>query len=263
MISPVGLERSLEGGELAAGAGILLVLLALLSAGVGLGGTGWLAGIGYASAGWALLAVGLHRSGSPSLGLADLVTLARAVLVGGVVALVADHFPRGAPAMPLVALASVALLLDAVDGHLARRTGTVSRLGARFDMEVDAVLILVLSVQVAATFGGWVIAVGAMRYVFAAAGLVAPWLRAELPVSLARKAVAALQGIVLLVACSGVLARPVAVVLLAVALALLGWSFGRDVGWLWRHRPVTPGPPVAARAPDAARWSRTRWSGRG
>jgi hypothetical protein len=55
-------------------------------------------------------------------------------------------------------------------------------------------------------------------------------------VSLARKAVAAVQGIVLVVACSGVLARPVAAVLLAIALALLGWSFGRDVAWLWRHR---------------------------
>ena len=39
--------------------------------------------------------------------------------------------------------------LDAVDGQVARRTGTVSALGARFDMEVDAFLILVLSVYVA------------------------------------------------------------------------------------------------------------------
>jgi phosphatidylglycerophosphate synthase len=262
MISPVSLDGRLEGGELAAGAGIMLVLLALLSAGVGLGGAGWLAGIGYASAGWALLAIGLHRSGSTSLGLADLVTLARAVLVGGVVALVADHFPSGAPAMPLVALASVALVLDAVDGHLARRTGTASRLGARFDMEVDAVLILVLSVQVAAGFGGWVIAIGAMRYVFAAAALAAPWLRAELPVSFARKTVAALQGIVLVAACSGLLAHPVVAVLLGVALALLGWSFGRDVAWLWRHRPVSARPTTAGRAADAARRSPRRRSSR-
>ena len=37
-------------------------------------------------------------------------------------------------------------LEHAVDGRVARCTGTVSRLGARFDMEVDAVLILVLAV---------------------------------------------------------------------------------------------------------------------
>ena len=39
-----------------------------------------------------------------------------------------------------------ALALDGVDGQVARRTGTASELGARFDMEVDAFLILVLSV---------------------------------------------------------------------------------------------------------------------
>ena len=44
---------------------------------------------------------------------------------------------------------SVALALDGVDGQVARRTGTVSALGARFDMEVDAFLVLVLSVHVA------------------------------------------------------------------------------------------------------------------
>ena len=37
-------------------------------------------------------------------------------------------------------------VLDAVDGHVARRTGTATAFGARFDMEVDAFLIVVLSV---------------------------------------------------------------------------------------------------------------------
>ncbi len=40
----------------------------------------------------------------------------------------------------LVALASAALVLDAVDGQVARRTGTATALGARFDGEVDAFL---------------------------------------------------------------------------------------------------------------------------
>ena len=72
----------------------------------------------------------------------------------------------------------MALALDAVDGWVARRTGTVSALGARFDMEVDAFLILVLSGYVAPTLGGWVLAIGLMRYAFVAAGWVLPWLRA-------------------------------------------------------------------------------------
>ncbi len=100
----------------------------------------------------------------------------------------------------LVTLASVALVLDAVDGQVARRTGTVTALGARFDMEVDAFLILVLSVFVATTAGAWVLAIGAMRYGFVVAGWLLPWLRSPLPVSTARKAVAAAQGIALVVA---------------------------------------------------------------
>ena len=57
----------------------------------------------------------------------------------------------------LVVLAAVALVLDGVDGQVARRTGTVSALGARFDMEVDAFLMLVLSVYVASSWprGCW------------------------------------------------------------------------------------------------------------
>ena len=70
----------------------------------------------------------------------------------------------------LVGLAVVALVLDGVDGWVARRTGTVSALGARFDMEVDAFLILVLSVYVAGSVGPWVLAIGAARYAFWAAG---------------------------------------------------------------------------------------------
>ncbi|NED04634.1 CDP-alcohol phosphatidyltransferase family protein, partial [Streptomyces sp. SID6648] len=102
---------------------------------------------------------------------------------GGVTALVADSF-RGAPPVPLlVGLTAVALVLDGVDGRVARRTGTCTPLGARFDMEVDAFLILVLSVYVSTDLGPWVLLIGAMRYVFVAAARVWPWLTAPLPPS--------------------------------------------------------------------------------
>ncbi|HJQ48137.1 MAG TPA: CDP-alcohol phosphatidyltransferase family protein [Amycolatopsis sp.] len=214
------------GHDRAVAAGAQVVLLAVL----GVGPLGWLAATGYAAALWLVLGFAVHRAGMYLLGPADRVTLARATLVGGVVALVAS----GVDGPELAALASVALVLDAVDGQVARRTGTVSALGARFDLEVDAFLILVLSVQVALAAGVWVLAIGAMRYVFVAAGWVLRWLRAPLPPSYARKTVAAMQGILLVVA--GVLPVPGAIVLAAVALAALIWSFGRDVGWLYRTR---------------------------
>lgn len=218
------------------GAGAQILLLGLLWETVGLGIAGWLAGAAYAAVTWVLFSIAVHRAGSRSPGPADRVTLARSALVGGVVALVADRAGDGAPTVALVALAAAALVLDAVDGYVARRTGTDSALGARFDMEVDAFLILVLSVRVAESLGPWVLLIGAARYAFGAAGWVAPWLRAPLPPSFARKTVAALQGVVLVVASAGVLPRPVAAGAVGGALASLGWSFGRDVWWLWRQR---------------------------
>jgi phosphatidylglycerophosphate synthase len=222
--------------QLAAGAGGQAVLLAALSAGAGLGPVGWLAGTAYTLGLWALLAAAARRALVTTLAPADLVTLVRAVLVGCATALVADGlWNGGASVAPLVVVAAVALVLDAVDGQVARRTGTASALGARFDMEVDAFLLLVLSVHVAAGAGPWVLAIGAMRYAFVAASWTAPWLRAPLPPRHSAKAVAALQGIVLLVATADVAPPPLAVTLLATALALLGWSFGRTVVWLWRN----------------------------
>jgi hypothetical protein len=109
-------------------------------------------------------------------------------------------------------------------------------MGARFDMEVDAFLILVLSAHVAGAVGAWALAIGAMRYAFVAAGWALPWLRGPLPPSLAGKTVAALQGVVLVVAGAGVLDHPAAVGLVATALTLLCWSFGRDVLRLRRGR---------------------------
>ncbi|MFH8570178.1 CDP-alcohol phosphatidyltransferase family protein [Streptomyces sp. NPDC017993] len=211
-----------------------LLLLALLGWATGLGPLGWLAGAVYAAALWALLTLALRRSRTGPFGPANRVTLTRAVLVGGVTALVAHSFAGRAPVAVLTGLATVALLLDAADGQVARRTGTASALGARFDMEVDAFLILVLSAHVAGSLGGWALSIGVMRYAFVAASWVLPWLRGALPPRFARKTVAALQGIVLVVAGAGVLPRPVAGTVVAVALGLLVWSFGRDIAWLWR-----------------------------
>src|SRR4051794_41888784 len=96
----------------------------------------------------AALARGVARNPRDPLGPASWVTITRATLAVGVAALVADSFARDTPVALLVGLSAVALALDAVDGPLARRTGTATALGARFDGEVDAFLILALSVSV-------------------------------------------------------------------------------------------------------------------
>ncbi|WP_051799141.1 CDP-alcohol phosphatidyltransferase family protein [Catenuloplanes japonicus] len=217
-------------------AGLLaqFAVLGGLTAAVGIGPAGWITGTVYALALCALLSNAIHRNGLRVFGPANAVTLSRATLVGGVTALVAGVTSHRAPVAVLVVLASVALVLDGVDGFVARRTGTSSPFGARFDGEVDAFLILVLSVFVSLQLGWWVLAIGAFRYVFVAFGWHFTWLQNDLPVRYSRKTVAAVQGVVLVIAASGLLPLTISTVLVAGALAALIWSFGRDIAYLHR-----------------------------
>jgi phosphatidylglycerophosphate synthase len=189
-------------------------------------------GVGVGAAVALLLGGALARRPGVVLGPAGRITLLRAELVCAVAAAAV----AGGPVTVLAGLASVALLLDGVDGRVARRTGTVTELGARFDMEVDALLILVLSAYVAPHAGGWVLLIGAARYLLLGAGRLLPWLHGELPPRPWCKVVAVVQGLVLVVAVSGLVPPVLARASLVVALVLLAESFGREVRDLWRLR---------------------------
>ena len=174
-------------------------------------------------------------------GYANGVTAIRAAMVSyvGATVLFGDSFGADTRlSWALVLLVAVALALDGVDGFLARRLAQTSAFGARFDMEIDAFLILVLSVFVAGTFGWWTVAIGAFRYLFVAASWLAPWLTAPLPPKFSRKTVAATQGVVLVVATAHILPDVIAFAGLAVALVSLTWSFARDIAWLWRSEQL-------------------------
>jgi phosphatidylglycerophosphate synthase len=209
-------------------------LLGVVSATAGLGVAGWITGLATGAAGPALLVTARRHSDQPSIHPADWVTLTRLVLIAGVTGLVADSFSRPVPVTALVTVSSVALALDAVDGQVARRTGTTTPLGGRIDSETGAFLILVLSIFVSQAYGSWVLAIGAARYALLLAGALMPWLAAPLPPRYWGKVVAAVQGIVLTVAASGVTSRLTGMIAVAVALLLLAESFGRCVIWLYR-----------------------------
>ncbi len=243
--SPVA-DRSNQLGPVAGLVGALL-LLTVLARTVGLGGAGWLVGLASALTLNVALARALWREPSARLGPAGWVTLTRATLAVGVAALTAASFERDVAVATLVTLASVALVLDFVDGWLARRTRTESALGAKLDGEVDAFLILVLSIEVAPSAGAWVLVIGLARYAFLAAGWALPWMRAPLPRRDWRKTVTASQGIALVIAAAGVLPLEASRILLALALAMLVESFGRDVWWLWRHRDTASASVATAR----------------
>jgi phosphatidylglycerophosphate synthase len=234
-VRPVG-QVALPTIRLAAILGVLATaaLLGVVSATAGLDVAGWIAGLASGTAATGLMATARKRSDQPLILPADWVTLTRAVLCAGVAGLVADSFGRPVPITAMVTLAAIALALDAVDGQVARRTGTATPLGGRLDGEVDAFLILVLSVAVSRNYGSWVLLIGAARYALLLAGWLIPWLAAPLPPRYWRKVVAAIQGIVLTVAVSGVISPLTGMIAVAAALLLLAESFGRDVIWLFR-----------------------------
>ena len=132
-------------------------------------------------------------------GAANAVTLARLALVVLLAALIGEELH--AVGWPIVAIASVVLALDGVDGWAARRSGMESAFGARFDMETDSLLLLVLTLLAwqLQQAGAWIIAAGALRYLFVAAGWLWRWLERPLPPSRRRKTVCVVQIVAMIV----------------------------------------------------------------
>ena len=230
---PAGTRSSLLGSGTAA-----LLVSATNAASLGLGAVPvlvttlcWL-GVG------AAVAHGIEAHPHRLFGAANRVTMLRAtitVLLAGAVpvAAVLDASTlRG-----IAALALVALTLDGVDGWLARTHGLGSAFGARFDMEVDALLALVMALLLWRTgeAGVWVLALGTLRYAFLAAMRVLPALAAPLYPSWRRKGVCVVQVAALTLCLMPSIAPPLSSWLLGTALFALLGSFGRDTLWLLRH----------------------------
>lgn len=170
---------------------------------------------------------GIRRRSPVVVTPADRVTLVRAgfacVLAGATtLALLGTVAERS---WVFVALAVPTLLLDGVDGWVARRTDTASEAGARFDMELDAGVLVILSIAVALSLGPWVLLIGAFRYLYAVACWISPNLATPLPRSQFRRVVAGIQGAVLTIALAPVVPRGLATALVTIALALLVASF--------------------------------------
>lgn len=212
---------------------------------LGVSAAGWVVGLACFAVLYASVLRGLsvyaHKPGP-----ADLVTLFRATLACAVAGLAVDALVADPDRVLLVSLAAASLVLDAVDGPVARLTGTISAFGGKFDGEADAFLMLVLSVYVAASAGLWVLAIGGMRYAFWLAGVFLPWMRARLPYRYWRKVVTAAAGITLAVAAAGIVPAWLSGGALLLVLAVLAESFARDVLWLHRRRTVAVEPRVLA-----------------
>ncbi|OJF96262.1 hypothetical protein AX760_16030 [Pararhizobium antarcticum] len=188
---------------------------------------------------FAFVFLGLPHHRHPRFGYANLVTAMRAGLISlvGAVVLFSDAFGENQIDRMVWATAAAvafALSLDGVDGYLARRYRQQSMFGARFDMELDAFLILILSIAatVLGKAGAWVLLIGMLRYVFVAAQWFLPWLRNALPASFRRKSICVVQVAALCAVMLPFLTQPFSGILCGVALCLLVYSFAVDILYL-------------------------------
>ena len=177
--------------------------------------------------------------GQPPLrcfGAANQVTLARAALVALLFGL-AGEVNTAANAWLAVGPSTLAITLDGADGWLARQHGLSSAFGARFDMETDALLILVLSLLVWEfdKAGYWVLLAGLLRYLFTAVAQVLAWLRRPLPPSRRRQTVCVLQILILIICLLPLVSKSWSHTLAALGILLLTWSFAVDIIWLARR----------------------------
>lgn len=162
------------------------------------------------------------------IGLCNVATIARLVLV---CALVAALVAQGAPGWVVFCIAVVAFALDGLDGWLARRARRASSFGARFDMEVDSLLALVLALLAwqSGSVGVYVIVLGLPRYVFWIAQFPFPWLNGDLPERFSRKVVCVVQIAALILALFPQVPTLLASLFAGVAAVVLVWSFWLDV----------------------------------
>jgi len=198
-------------------------------------------GLAFTAAAAAVWWLARRTPGLARFGAANRITLLRVAMVA-LVAATLSEIPSAALSWTIVVFVTVALFIDGLDGRVARRTGSASAFGARFDMETDAALIMVLSLLCwqFGKAGIWILAAGAMRYVFVLAATTLPWLRTPLPPSRRRQAVCIWQSGLLLGVISPLFPSPASDVLAAATLLLLAWSFAVDIRWLWQQRQAPP-----------------------
>jgi len=180
---------------------------------------------------WAGARWGIADHPFRNFGTANRVTYARGICT----AIVASLIPAALDETGRIALAVAAgllIALDGIDGYLARRDGNASPFGARFDMEIDSALMLVLAIIAARLGGAWLILLGLPRYIFVLAAYLWPFLSAPLPHSERRRITCVLQGFGLVAA---IYPWEYGTIAALAALVVLLWSFAVDVVWLWRH----------------------------
>ena len=104
----------------------------------------------------------------PALGLGNLLTIGRGLLVGLLAGFVGLSWPPGWLACLPAGLYSLAAVGDSLDGYVSRKTHYTTHLGQRLDMQVDALGLLVAT-GLAVQYGQlpvWYLGLGLAHYGF-------------------------------------------------------------------------------------------------
>lgn len=186
-----------------------------------------------------LLFYGLPHHPHSKFGAANAVTASRAMttsLLAGLIPIAHSLYGANTDHWMwfITGLAVVTLTLDGFDGYLARKSGLQSAFGARFDMEIDALLALIISLFLwqSGKSGVWVLSLGIMRYAFVIASYKVIALRGELFASARRKAVCVLQVSALCALLCPAVVTPYTTMIGLTAAVCLAASFIRDIVWL-------------------------------
>ena len=165
----------------------------------------------------------------------------RLSLLRGVIIAVLAGFAWNTPATPTVEwvvciLAISTLILDGLDGAVARRSGIISTLGARLDCELDGLLTLVLSIIVYSSgrVDAFILLAGSMHYLFFAARFVKLVPTVELPSSFRRQTAGVVSSFLLVVCCAPSMGANIDTALALTAVLLLTSSFASDLATLIR-----------------------------
>jgi phosphatidylglycerophosphate synthase len=169
-------------------------------------------------------------------GPANLVTTLRLAIVALIAGLIGESV-TATIALGAAVASILVTTLDGADGWLARRSRMASAFGARFDMETDALLIMILSLLAwqLGKAGFWVLLAGLMRYLFVAAGWVDPRFERPLFPSRRRQAVCVLQILGLSAVVLPALEPPASAWLSMALVLVLAYSFAVDTIWLCRR----------------------------
>ena len=135
-------------------------------------------------------------------------------------------------------LAISALILDGLDGFVARKYNHVTKFGEIIDQESDNFLMLVLSISLYLNreVGIYIFLIPSYRYLFIFSMKRYDWLKIELPISQFRKFACAVTILLMIIAQDIYFSPENTTFLVILSLFIITFSFAKDIIWLYRNK---------------------------